>query len=137
MKLSNNFELSEFVISQTAARKGINNTPPPEVIENLKELCVNILEPLRAHVGLPIRISSGYRSPALNAAVGGAKTSQHVFGQACDFTIARMSIPEIIKTIRELNLPFDQVIDEFSSGGHGWCHVSYSPRHRRQVLKIG
>lgn len=132
MQLSQHFELSEFLVSQTATRKKIDNTPPPEAIENLRLLCQHILEPLRVAAGKPIRISSGYRSPKLNAAIGSKPNSQHIVGQAADFTIAGLSVAETVKLIQELGLPFDQLLDEFGA----WVHCSYSPRHRRQFLKI-
>lgn len=132
MQLSPNFSLSEFTLSQTAARRGINNDPPPAVIDALRLLCENILEPLRAAAGKPIRISSGYRSPLLNRMIGGSATSQHCFGQAADFTIIGLSIPETVALIRELKLPVDQTIDEFSQ----WCHVSHrAGRNRGEFLK--
>lgn len=84
MKLSENFSLSEFTRSDTADRLGIDNTPSGEVVANLTELCRAVLQPLREAWGEPLRINSGYRCPALNKAVGGVKTSQHVTGNACD-----------------------------------------------------
>jgi uncharacterized protein YcbK (DUF882 family) len=137
MQLSEHFTLEELTFSQTAARHDYDNTPNAEQIENLRQLCVHILEPLRAACNAPIRITSGYRSPKVNAAVGSKPSSQHLQGQAADFHVDGMSIKEIIAKVQELNLPFDQLIDEFSGNGGGWVHVSYSPRHRRQVLKIG
>lgn len=133
MNLSPHFTLEEMIDSQTATRKGINNTPPEGAIENLRLLCQFILEPLRTAAGKPIRISSGYRSLKLNRAIGSKDDSQHIKGQAADFTVTGLSVAETVKLIQELGLPFDQLLDEYGA----WVHCSYSPRHRRQVLKIG
>ena len=131
MRLGKHFTLAEFLVSDTAKRRNIPNVPGDAEVANLRALVVNVLDPLRSLVGRPIIVSSGYRSPQLNAAVGGSNTSQHSLGQAADFSIPGMSAAEIVATMRTLNLPFDQVIDEFGS----WVHVSYGPRQRRQVLR--
>lgn len=136
MKLSKNFTLEELQKSQTAARRRIDNTAPDEVVANLKTLVENILQPVRDHFKKPVVISSGYRSPRLNRAIGGARTSQHVYGQAADFEIPGLSNYKVAKWIEE-NLPFDQLILEFYTPGQpnsGWVHVSYGPRNRKQVL---
>lgn len=129
MQLSKHFTLAEMTVSQKAARLGLSNRPSPDEVENLRRLCVNVLEPLRGYLG-PIVVSSGYRSPKVNAAVGGARTSQHVQGLAADILVPGHSVPFVVATIRKLKLPFDQVIDEFGA----WTHVSWSPRPRGQVL---
>ena len=126
--------------SQTARRKGIAEqfTPPQEVIDNLVELCTQILQPLRDAVGKPISISSGYRCAKLNKAIGGAAKSQHILGQAADIKANWMSNAELFHKIQELNLPFNQLIWELGSKEEpAWVHVSYGPRHGRQVLYIG
>jgi uncharacterized protein YcbK (DUF882 family) len=136
MNLSENFSLREFTLSQTAVRKGIRNNPTPAHLESLKALCENVLEPIRAHFSKPVKVSSGYRSRALNAAVGGSNSSQHSLGQAADIEIAGVDNRRLAKWI-EANLPFDQVILEGAKRGDpnaGWVHVSYGPRHRRQSL---
>src|SRR5690606_11146330 len=89
------------------------------------------LDPLREAIGRPVNVSSGFRNEAVNRLVGGSKTSQHRFGEAADINVPGMSVTEVIAKIKELKLPFDQVIDEFGS----WVHVSYGPRQRRQGLK--
>jgi uncharacterized protein YcbK (DUF882 family) len=130
MNLTKNFTLSELTISQEAARSGIKNVPTQSSLANLKALCENILQPLRDRVRRPIVVSSGFRSVTINRRIGGANGSQHTKGQAVDFTIPGMSVAETVLLIRRMELPFDQLIDE-----EAWVHVSYGPRHRRQVLK--
>ncbi len=132
MQLSPNFTLAEMIVSQTASRKNINNMPVDAYIRNLSKLCINVLEPIRAHFGKPVIISSGYRCDKLNKAIGGSTTSQHSYGEAADFTVQGFSNLEVCKWISK-NLPFDQLIYEF--GESGWIHVSYSPRMRKDVLR--
>ena len=91
MKLSNNFSLNELVRSQTAERKSIDNTPSAEHQENLKSLCMNVLQPIRDHFGKVVTVSSGYRSPELCIAIGSRTTSQHAKGEAADFEIFGVS----------------------------------------------
>lgn len=131
LQLSPNFKLSEMIRSQTAVRKGINNMPTDEQIAALSLLCRKVLEPVRAHFGKPISVTSGYRGPALNKAVGGSKTSQHCFGQAVDFHVVGVSDVEVAKWIAA-NLEFDQLILEFPP--EGWVHVSYDTTPRKSVL---
>ena len=132
MKLSQNFDLAEFVVSQEAERKGIDNTPDDAVVNNLTALCIHVLEPLRQMLG-PVRISSGYRCPALNAAIGGAKDSQHMTGHAADISVNGRTLDEVYNWLYD-NTPFDQVIREFPPGG--WVHVSHDPaRSRRQGMR--
>jgi zinc D-Ala-D-Ala carboxypeptidase len=123
IKLSENFNLSEFVKTST----GFDNIPPPEVVEQLRLLVKNILQPLRTHLNKPIKITSGYRSPLVNANVeGSSKTSQHMKGQAADFQVSGMTNQQLIDIIRQLRLPYDQVIDE-QRGSSLWVHVSFNP----------
>ena len=140
MQLSPHFSLLEMLESQTARRKAIAEqfTPPQEVIDNLKALCEHILEPLRVAVGKSIHINSGYRRDKLNKAVGGAKTSQHLMGQAADLKPTGMTHAQLFHKIQELNLPFDQLIWEYGTKEEpAWVHVSYGPRMRKQVLWVG
>lgn len=130
MQLSPHFALSEFLRSQVASRLGIDMTPPDEVVECLRELCINVLEPLRSELGKPIIISSGYRPAKLNAAIGGASHSQHVLGQAADILVPGMTVRGVWDYIRKSDIPFDQVIEEFD----GWTHVSYHSPCRYEVL---
>ena len=132
MNLSKNFTLAEMTFSQTAQRLGINNTPNQSHINKMKSLCTHILQPLRDNLGVPIKVTSGYRSPALNKAIGGSQTSQHSNGEAVDIVVNGMTPRQVCLKIIELKLPFDQLILEYDS----WVHVSYSPRHRRQKLTI-
>lgn len=134
MKLSDHFTLNEFTYSDTARAQGIDNSVLSDaVLMNLKALCRNVLEPLRLRYGKPIRISSGYRCPKLNKAVGGVASSAHLFGQAADLNVgSREENARLFELIQTMWLPFDQLIDEY---GMAWVHVSYSPRNRRQVIK--
>jgi zinc D-Ala-D-Ala carboxypeptidase len=140
-QLSPNFTLSEFLVSQTAARSGIANVPTPQEVDNLEQLCQQVLEQVRTLLGnKPIFISSGYRSPALNTAVGGAQGSDHVFGRAADFTCPGFgSVRDVWTRLRGApDLPFHQLIREFDHDDHGWVHISWRrPAERRhQVLII-
>ena len=135
--LSEHFRLAEFTTSLVAVTRRIDNTPPLSAGSNLQQLCLHVLEPLRAHLGHAVRINSGYRSAKLNAAVGGVKTSDHTRGCAAD-----IFVPDV-KTGRQWfawmmdNLPFDQLIWETASKGHAqWIHVGYrgAGRNRQQVI---
>ena len=130
------FTLEELTNSATAKRRGINNTPDESSRKNLIALVENILDPLREAWGAPIIVTSGYRCGRLNKAVGGAAKSQHQYGQAADIRTVSDKPSEnkkLFDKIRELKLPYDQLIDEY---GYNWVHVSYSSRHRRQILHI-
>ena len=135
MRLSDHFTLEEMTRSQTAARRRIDNTPSPEIVENLVVLCNEILEPLRAEFG-PIWISSGYRSPELNRAIGGSKTSVHPLGKAADHVTHGLSLEdEMAWWIDHDDIPWDQAILEYG----GWIHIGAArpctePRH--QALRI-
>jgi putative chitinase len=139
MQLSEHFNLKEFTKSETAIRKRIDNTPGPEHAQNLKIVCEKILEPVRKHFGKPVRINSGYRGPALNAAVGGSSKSQHCNGEAVDFEIDGLANPELAKWVSQ-NCDFDQVILEFydpkEGPNSGWVHASYTSKgtNRKQLL---
>ena len=130
MQLSANFYLAEMVTSQTALRRGIPNDPGPEEVAALKLLCQKVLQPVRDHFAVPVTISSGYRSPRLNTAIGGSATSQHCFGEAADFTIAGLSNLEVCKWM-ERHLNYDQLIYEF--GEEGWVHCSFSADRMRNM----
>ena len=144
MKLSENFTLSEFTKSVTAEIRGIENHAnlSEKNLENLKALCRNVLQPLRDHFKEPVYISSGFRCAALNGVVGGAKKSQHMYGEAADIYCAKGS-----ERLREWylwmvdNLVFDQLIWEVRIAGKNvrkWIHVSYKSTgpNRQQVLTL-
>jgi len=138
MKLSENFSLVELTKSQTAERKGIDNTPSTEHQENLKLLCTSILQPVRDHFSRVVSVSSGYRSKELCLAIGSKTTSQHAKGQAADFEIYGLSNKELADWVNE-NLDYDQLILEYwkeSDPNSGWVHCSYSEENnRKQYLK--
>ena len=125
MKLSPNFTLEELTVSDYAARNGLDNTPQNDHLLNLRRLAA-FLESLRVVLGKPISINSAYRSPEVNAAIKGSKTSQHCHGTAADIRVAGMVPDQVVKKILSSTLPFDQVIREFSDPvrGGGWTHVS-------------
>lgn len=120
MMLSENFSLEEMIRSDAAVRLGIRNVPNDEQTNNLRRLCVEILEPLRAAIGKPIRITSGLRVPVLNTIIGGVSNSDHCLGRAADIQVEGMSAKSVCEAIKSLDLPYRQVIHEFGA----WCHVS-------------
>ena len=129
MNLSPHFSLAELVSSQVATRKGIDNAPAPAIVANLTHLAA-LLEQVRALVGAPVAISSGYRSPALNKAVGGAANSAHVLGLAADISTAKLAPKALALLIRQSDITFDQLIHEGT-----WVHIGLSTGvPRRQVL---
>ena len=133
MKLSANFQLSELIKSQVSERKGIPNNPSPAHIDNLKALCVNVLQPIRSHFESPVLISSGYRSPELCIAIGSKITSQHASGQAADLEVPGIDNQKLAEWIKE-NLEYDQLILEFYRKGEpdsGWIHVSWDSEQNR------
>ena len=138
MKLTENFSLKELTSSQTAERKGIDNTPSTEHQENLKRLCESILQLVRDHFGQVVSVSSGYRSPELCTAIGSKITSQHARGEAADFEIFGVSNKKLADWINE-NLDYDQLILEYwkeSDPNSGWVHCSFSLNgNRKQYLK--
>lgn len=137
MNLTKNFTLSELTKSETALRRGLNNEPTQDVIAALQTLAVNVLQPVRDHYGRSVKITSGYRSPEVNAAVGGSRTSDHCKGQAADIEIAGVANADLAAYIRD-ELQFTQLILEFYTQGvpdSGWVHVSYdSDNLKKQVM---
>ena len=129
MRLSKNFTLEEFLVSQAATRQGIDMTPPPDVIDNLQRLVTSCLQPLRDESG-PIFISSGFRPLALNEAIGGSKTSAHMRGDAADLKVLNQTPYDTCELIVELELPFDQVIHEFGR----WVHLGVADILRGEKL---
>ena len=134
MKLSGHFSLAELTKSQTATRKGIDNQPTLDHIENLTELCTHVLEPTRRNFGKPMVITSGYRSEEICEAIGSSKNSQHAKGEAADFEMFGVDNKELAKYIKN-NLVFDQLILEFynpDDPSSGWVHCSYSKEENRK-----
>ena len=139
VRLSANFSLQEFTKSQTATRKGLDNTPGEQHLANAKELFANVVQKVRDHFG-PTVINSGYRCKKLNTAIGGSKKSQHCFGEAADIEVPTLSNRDLAEWIKN-NLDFDQLILEFYNGKDprsGWVHVSYKSKedNRKQCLTI-
>lgn len=129
MRLSKNFTYEEFIRSSSAERMGIDNRPKTKeeekkVIENLRNLCLEVLQPLRDYVGAPVHINSGYRCKALNLAVGGVKNSQHSRGEAADIRIASPKQGREWAAWIEDNCRFDQMLLERNKNGGVWLHVS-------------
>jgi len=141
MNLSKNLTLHEMTRSEMAKRKGVSNQPTEEHIANMIVLAEKIFQPIRDYFGVPIHVSSGYRSAALNKKIGGSKTSQHMKGEAMDIdmdgTNTGVTNVQVFNFIRA-NLIFDQLIWEFgNSTSPDWVHVSYntSGTNRRHVLR--
>ena len=140
MQLSPHFTLEALCKSDYALRSGIeNSTADPAIIENLRRLCERVLEPMRAHYGVPFEPNSGYRCLALNRAIGSQDNSQHVKGEAVDIEIPGMPNYDLALWISQ-TLEFDQLILEFYTPGvpaSGWVHVSLAAvNNRRQMLTI-
>lgn len=128
------FTIKELCKSSTATQLGIDNTPNSEIVNNLKQLVEYILDPLRERYKKPIYVNSGYRCDALNKAVGGSKTSSHLYGLAADITAGSPKENKILfELIQELNLPFHQLIDEKN---FTWIHVSFSNKPKKQILHL-
>ena len=138
MNLSKSFTLNELTKSQEATRLGIDNTPSDEHILNLKILCENILQPIRDFYGMPLSVSSGYRSPELCETIGSSRTSQHARGPAADFEIFEIPNKQVADFIVK-NLDYDQCILEFwneNEPNSGWVHCSFNKdNNRKQYLQ--
>lgn len=147
IKLTDHFYLHEFTRSQTAARYGISNVPTENAMDNIIALCQNVLEPIRTNFNAPVSISSGYRAPKLNRKIGGSSTSQHMIGEAADFSVHGKELNDVFNWIAfgmktddgeqciepRPVVEFDQVIFEFGR----WIHVSYKRNepNRRSILR--
>ena len=135
MKLSKNFVLSELTKSNTAKRLGIKNEPTKEHMDNLQMLIRDLIQPIRDGIG-PVRVSSGYRNPELNRAIGGSRKSQHCKGEALDlqfWEMGKMNNKAIYDWVLESGIEFDQMINEFD---FAWIHISLKGEdNRRQVLE--
>jgi hypothetical protein len=141
MQLSKHLSLVEVTRSETAKRRGINNQPTAEHLENFKLLAEKVFEPIREHFKVPIHISSGYRSKALNTAIKGSLSSQHCSGEAIDIDMDGSANGVTNKMVFDFikdNLNFDQMIWEFGTDKNpDWVHVSYEStgKQRKQILK--
>lgn len=135
MMLSRYFSLSEMTFSEKAVRKSIDNTPNADTLENLKDTCQQA-DRVREYLGVPMAVSSGYRSPKLNAAIGGSKTSSHMQGLAMDFRADQFGAPkDIFAALKKSGIQFDQLILEFpDSANGGWVHIGFGPEMRGQKL---
>ena len=138
MRLSQNFTLAEFLVSDTAARMGRKIEADPIIVSNLKYGATHVMQPIRNIVGGPLIINSGYRPPWLNRKIGGSKKSQHMHGLAADFRVlrsAKVTLLALARKIEESNIPYDQLIYETGT----WIHVSWrvdSSKNRGQVLTM-
>ena len=134
------FTIEEMCASDTARRKGIDNTPNADARLRMQTLIEQLLDPIRAAWGGPITVNSGYRSPALNKAVGGVSNSQHMKGEAADITVGSVGdnkrlFDKIVELQKAGKIAFDQLIDE---SNYDWVHVSYrSGKNRNQLLHLG
>lgn len=136
MQLSDHFSLDEFLFSETARRMGRQIEPTPDVVANLRRLCVTLLEPIRVKLGRPLVITSGYRPEWLNVAIGGSKTSNHMRGFAADVKVVGMSPPTFARWVEVqhgiASLPIDQCILEFPP--NGWVHLGIAEQPRGEFL---
>jgi len=140
MRISKHLSLAEVTRSETAKRNGIDNKPTAEHLENFKLLAEKVFEPIRAHFGVPIHISSGYRSAALNKLIKGSLSSQHCKGEAIDIDMDGSDSEITNKMVFDFivdNLDWDQIIHEFGTDSNpDWVHVSYTKgKNRKQKLK--
>lgn len=129
------FSWAELMVSRKAAALELDNTPPEDAQHRLVDLVANVLDPLRFALKRPIRVTSGYRSPAVNEAVGGAKTSMHKGGEAADIKVKGMTAEELAEMVVELGLPFDKFVWYAPERG-GHLHISFTKRRppRGQML---
>jgi uncharacterized protein YcbK (DUF882 family) len=134
MMLSKYFALDEMIASQTATRRHIDNTPNSEQLQNLKETCMQA-DKVRAFLGGPMFISSGFRSAKLNAAIGGARTSSHLRGEALDFTCPSFGTPkEVFVALSNSGILFDQLILEYPESTGAWVHIGFGSEMRNEKL---
>ncbi|MGD8305179.1 MAG: D-Ala-D-Ala carboxypeptidase family metallohydrolase [Ignavibacteria bacterium] len=135
MNLSKHFQLSEFENSETAIKNNIDNAVPSNLIGNIRELCINILEPIREYHGA-LLVTSGYRTPELNALIGGSKNSQHMEGEAADIvSCTNLSAEMIYYIAMGLKLDYDQLIYERRQKNGEiveWVHISYTTKRKNR-----
>ncbi len=134
MNLTQNFTINELTYSVTANANKIDNRPSVYVIDNLKALCENVLQPLRDYLGCPVKVTSGFRCAVLNKKIGGTKNSQHLYGQAADFIVPRKNLKDVYNYIKH-NLPYDQLLYEYNKSDK-WIHVSYRTDGHNRKLAI-
>jgi len=140
-KLNANFSLEELIASKTARDKRIDNTPTPEVVANLEKLCQEVLQPIRNKYGRAITITSGYRCPKLNSAIGGVKNSQHMSGCAADIKCTATSKAVLFNIIKEMiqkgEIKVGQLIWEYGTKKEpNWIHVSLPYSKVNQILYL-
>jgi len=135
VELSRFFLLEEMTRSETARREGIPNEPGATEVGNLRVLCAAVLDPLRESLGRPVKVNSGFRSPALNRRIRGAEDSQHVLGMAADLQVPGMAVLELFQRIIRLGLPFDQLIYEAKDATTKWVHVSHDAARNRGEIR--
>ena len=138
-RLSPHFSLSELLVSETATEKGISEqfNPSPDIIANLIELCTNVMEPIRELIGQPINVSSGYRSPRLNSAVGGEPNSQHLCNGGCaaaDIYCPSLDVTQLYERIKNSDIRIDELIIETNNHGAWWVHCSYD---KSKAIQLG
>jgi len=133
MRISPHFHLEEFTRSETAQVKHISNTPTLSQIQNLTALCKQILEPIRRHFGKPTIITSGFRCPELNMAIGGSPNSQHLEGEAADFLVRDIPVVNVFEYLSMSPLPYDQIIYE-KKGKTEWIHISYKSNRQQKLI---
>ena len=134
MKLSKHFSLAEMTVTTTRLA---NQPASAEVLNALRKVCSNILEPVRDHFGKAVVVHSGYRSPAVNTAVKGSANSQHCKGEAVDFHVTGVTVLEVAQWLAASDVDYDQLILENFVPGYptsGWVHCSYSVRRRKMVM---
>lgn len=136
-----NFELYEFIDSDVAKKKNIDNSPSFEIVDHLEELVEKFLQPLRNDLGLPINVSSSYRCSRLNSAVGGSSTSAHLIGYAADITCPLMAFSKFVNYVKDWvkknNIKFDQILVETEKAtGKQWLHVAIYNRSHQQRCQI-
>ncbi|AKG08084.1 peptidase M15 [Moraxella bovoculi] len=141
-QLTKNFTLAELTRSDTASRLGLNNTPDERATTNLRQSARGLWQPVRDILGVPMRVSSGYRSPTLNRAISGSTTSAHCHGLAIDFVApafgdTRKIARHLVAELKERGIKFDQLILEFPDSSNSWIHLGYkhpNGQQRGQVL---
>jgi hypothetical protein len=134
MNLTKNFTLSEMTKSETALRRGMDNTPGDAEVANMKLLAEKVLQPVRDHYAKGVKVNSGFRHPDVNAAVGGSRTSDHTRGMAADIEIPGVANADLAQWVAD-NLQYTQLILEFYTPGvpdSGWVHVSYDPTNLKK-----